>query len=108
MESFTNGRDDGPHVSSETPAITLYRLHACPYCERVVNVLNEHEVAYTSRFVEPLHSHRNVVQRVAGTRSVPVIVDERTGVMMPESGHIVDYVQKTYADNAANPDGGPG
>jgi len=28
--------------------------------------------------------------------------------MMPESGHIVDYVQKTYADNAADPDGGPG
>lgn len=80
------------------PALTLYRLQACPYCERVVRVLDDFEVPYHSRFVEPMHSDRDVVKRVAGVRSVPVIVDERTGVTMAESANIVDYLERTYGD----------
>ena len=77
-------------------SITLYRLQACPYCERVVNVLDDLDLPYESVFVEALHSERDIVKRVSGTRSVPVIVDESTGVTMAESANIVDYLQKTY------------
>ncbi|ERG88442.1 MAG: glutaredoxin related protein [halophilic archaeon J07HX5] len=87
---------------SEQPAgdapITLYRLQACPYCERVVRRLNELGLAFASEFVEPLHSERNVVKRVAGTRTVPVIVDDTTGVTMAESDNILEYLETTYAD----------
>lgn len=76
--------------------ITLYRLQACPYCERVVRLLDELELQYRSRFVEPMHSERNVVKRVSGKRSVPAIVDGKTGVTMSESGNIVEYLQRTY------------
>ncbi|MDR5671696.1 Glutaredoxin [Halalkaliarchaeum sp. AArc-CO] len=79
--------------------ITVYRLQACPYCERVVRLLEELGVSYQSRFVEPMHSDRNVVKRVSGKRSVPVIVDEKTGVTMSESGNIVEYLQRTYGEN---------
>ena len=79
--------------------ITLYRLQACPFCERVVRLLDELELPYRSRFVEPMHSDRNVVKRVSGKRSVPAIVDERTGVTMSESGNIVEYLQRTYGEN---------
>ncbi|WP_440990416.1 glutathione S-transferase N-terminal domain-containing protein [Haloarchaeobius baliensis] len=89
---------------SETPPITLYRLQACPFCERVVRVLDEYDLDYRSRFVEPLHSRRNVVKRVSGKRTVPAIVDENTGVTMSESANIVDYLHATYGDHAA--DGG--
>jgi len=78
--------------------ITLYRLQACPFCERVVRRLQKHGIDYDSRFVEPMHSERDVVKRLTGKRTVPAIVDERTGVTMSESANIVDYVERTYGD----------
>ncbi len=81
---------------SEKPAITLYRLQACPFCERVVRKLDAYDLSYQSRFVEPMHSDRNVVKRVSGARTVPAIVDEDTGVTMSESANIVEYLDATY------------
>ncbi len=78
------------------PQITLYRLQACPYCERVVRTLGEFGLEYRSRYVEPMHSERNVVKRVSGARSVPAIVDHETGVTMSESANIVEYLTGTY------------
>ncbi len=78
------------------PPITLYRLQACPFCERVVRKLDEYDLEYHSRFVEPMHSDRNVVKRVSGSRTVPAIVDETTGVTMSESANIVEYLDTTY------------
>lgn len=83
-------------MSRSEPPITLYRLQACPFCERVVRTLSELGVTYHSRFVEPMHSDRNVVKRVSGARSVPVIVDRKTGVTMSESANIVEYLETTY------------
>jgi len=85
-------------MSDSDPHITLYRLQACPFCERVVRVLDELDLPYHSRFVEPMHADRNVVKRVSGKRSVPAIVDENTGVKMSESANIVEYLTKTYGE----------
>jgi glutathione S-transferase len=82
--------------ATDEPPITLYRLQACPFCERVVRKLDEYDLDYHSRFVEPMHSDRNVVKRVSGARTVPAIVDESTGVTMSESANIVEYLDKTY------------
>jgi glutathione S-transferase len=84
----------------DDPAITLYRLQACPYCERVVRKLHEYGLDYRSRFVEPMHSDRNVVKRISGKRTVPAIVDENTGVTMSESANIVEYLDRTYGEDA--------
>lgn len=86
------------------PQITLYRLQACPFCERAVRKLQEYDLEYTSRFVEPLHSKRDAVKRESGVRTVPVIVDEHTGVTMAESANIVEYLDGTYGDPADRPD----
>jgi glutathione S-transferase len=83
----------------ETP-ITLYRLQACPFCERVVRTLDDLDIEYRSRFVEPMHSDRNVVKRLTGKRTVPAIVDESTGVTMSESAAIVEYLEATYGEGA--------
>ena len=88
-------------MSESDPQITLYRLQACPFCERVVRVLDDLDLAYQSRFVEPMHSDRNVVKRVSGKRSVHAIVDENTGVTMSESGNIVEYLEHTYGGGGA-------
>lgn len=84
----------------DEPWIILYRLQACPYCERVVRKLQEYDLGYRSRFVEAMHADRDVVKRVSGSRTVPAIVDERTGVTMSESGNIVEYLQRTYGPGA--------
>jgi glutathione S-transferase len=84
--------------------VTLYRLQACPFCERVVRVLQEHGVPYRSRFVEARHSRRDVVKRLTGARTVPAIVDERTGVTMSESANIVRYLEKTYGEREVDPE----
>ena len=85
-------------MPSSNPSITLYRLQACPFCERVVRTLDDLGLDYRSRFVEPMHSDRNVVKRLTGKRTVPAIVDENTGVTMSESAAIVEYIQSTYGD----------
>jgi glutathione S-transferase len=85
---------------AEDPPITLYRLQACPFCERVVRRLDELDLSYRSRFVEPMHSDRDVVERLTGKRTVPAIVDENTGVTMSESANIVEYLDGTYGGEA--------
>lgn len=80
----------------DEPPITLYRLQGCPFCERVVRTLTDLDLGYRSRYVEPLHSERTVVQRLTGTRAVPAIVDRTTGATMSESAAIVDYLETTY------------
>lgn len=89
-------------MAESEPTITLYRLQACPFCERVVRVLNDLGIPYRSRFVEARHSRRDAVKRLTGSRTVPAIVDDRTGVTMSESANIVRYLETTYSD------GGPG
>ncbi|WP_254272700.1 glutathione S-transferase N-terminal domain-containing protein [Haloarcula marina] len=88
------------------PAITLYRLQACPFCERVVRALREHGLDYRSRFVEPMHSERDVVKRLSGKRTVPAIVDENTGITMSESANIVEYIERTYGNGERDADDG--
>ena len=85
--------------------ITLYRLQACPFCERVVRTLDDLGLDYRSRFVEPMHSERDVVKRLTGKRTVPAIVDEATGVTMSESANIVAYLERTYGSGAATDEG---
>jgi glutathione S-transferase len=85
-------------MPADRPPITLYRLQACPFCERVVRVLQEHDVPYRSRFVDAMHSDRDAVKRLVGLRTVPAIHDEITGARMAESANIVDYVETTYGD----------
>jgi glutathione S-transferase len=82
------------------PEMTLYRLQSCPFCERVVRKLEAYDLGYRSRFVEPRHSERDAVKRVAGVRTVPVLVDERTGVTMAESGNLVEYLDRTYGEGS--------
>ncbi|MGQ4554501.1 glutathione S-transferase N-terminal domain-containing protein [Halobellus sp. GM3] len=87
-------------ASTTDPSITLYRLQACPFCERVVRKLTEYDLDYRSRFVEAMHSERDVVKRISGKRTVPAIVDENTGVTMSESANIVEYLENTYGPEA--------
>ena len=79
-------------------SLTLYRLEGCPWCEAVVDVLEEMDLEFESVWVEGLHSKRNEVQRASGQRGVPVLVDDEYGLTMAESSRIVEFLRNTYGD----------
>lgn len=80
-------------------SVTLYQLDGCPYCELVVDKLEELNVEFDSVWVEGLHSKRNEVKEVTGQRQVPALVDDEYGVTMSQSGRIVEYLDVTYGDS---------
>ena len=80
---------------------TLYRLEGCPFCEFVVDKLEELDLEYESVWVEGRHSHRNEVRRVSGQRVVPVLVDEQFGVTMAESARIMEFLDTSYGETQA-------
>ena len=55
-----------------------------------------------------MHSDRDVVKRASGARTVPVIVDETTGVTMSESANIVEYLEAAYGDSGVEATGTAG
>ena len=81
--------------------VTLYRLEGCPFCELVVDRLDELDVDFESIWVEGLHSKRDEVKRVSGQRGVPVLVDDERGITMAESAKIVEYLDTSYAEGGA-------
>ena len=81
--------------------VTLYRLEGCPYCEYVVDELDELDVEFDSIWVEGLHSKRDEVKAVTGQRQVPVLVDDEYGVSMSQSARIIEYLRTTYGDAAS-------
>ena len=78
-------------------SLTLYQLEGCPWCEKVVDELDERGLDYESIWVAALHSERNEVKRVSGQRAVPVLVDDEHGVTMNESANILESLGTTYA-----------
>lgn len=84
--------------------VTLYRLEGCPYCEYVVDTLEELEMSFDSVWVEGLHSERDEVKSITGQRQVPVLVDDEYGISMSQSARIIEYLETTYGD-AESPDG---
>jgi glutaredoxin len=76
--------------------LTLYRLEGCPFCELVVDKLDELDRDFESVWVEGLHSRRDEVKKVSGQRVVPVLIDDDHGVTMAESERILSYLETTY------------
>lgn len=81
-------------------ATTLYQLEGCPYCEHVVDTLEDLGVPFDSVWVEGRHSKRDRIKEITGQRQVPVLVDDDYGVVMSESERIIEYLTTTYGDTA--------
>lgn len=77
--------------------ITIYVLDGCPYCKKVLDVMNDMELKYETKEVPGSHDKRETVQEVSGQTSVPVITDPNNDVEgMNESDDIVEYLEENY------------
>lgn len=90
-----------PGALGDDMSLTLYRLEGCPFCEYVVDALDELDLDFDSVWVEAMHSKRNEVKRVSGQRQVPVLIDDERGLTMAESERIMEYLERSYADDEA-------
>lgn len=82
--------------------LELYELEGCPYCAKVKRKLDGLELEYESHMVPRPHSERTEVKEVSGQTGVPVLVDTEHGIEgMPESDDIVEYLERTYGQEAS-------
>jgi glutathione S-transferase len=82
---------------------TLYRLEGCPFCEFVVDELDDLGLEFDSVWVEGLHSKRDEVKRVSGQRQVPVLVDDEFGLTIHQSARIIEYLRTTHGEEEVEP-----
>lgn len=78
-------------------SIVLYALDGCPYCEDVMETLDEAAVDYEVTWVDALFSERADVKRVSNQRGVPVLEDTERNVVMTNPAAIKRYVRRTLA-----------
>ncbi|MEM8767800.1 MAG: glutathione S-transferase N-terminal domain-containing protein [Pseudomonadota bacterium] len=111
------GRQSRPSRAPEQP-LELYSFEASPFARLVRETLCELEIPYVLRSVgrrtatdwvppqvrasmaisaTPSTPNRKALLERAGTISIPYLVDPNTATELAESGDIVDYLRKTYA-----------
>jgi len=55
--------------------LVLFRLEGCPYCKRAEDALRKKGIKYRKIEVMPEKSKREILKKVSGQDSVPVLVE---------------------------------
>lgn len=81
--------------------LILYYKPTCPFCRRVLAVVDRLEIEVDLRDIEADATHAETLIARGGKRQVPYLVDEERGVEMYESDDIVAHLQTHYGQPAA-------
>lgn len=76
--------------------LTLYMKPTCPFCRRVVAVIERLDLEVEMKDIEADATLADELIARGGKRMVPYLVDTKTGVEMYESDDIVLHLQRTY------------
>lgn len=77
--------------------LILFERDDCPYCFKVRQYMNHHNISYVS-VLSPIGApSRKILVKLGGKSQVPFLVDTDKGEMMYESSDIVEYLSKHYA-----------
>ena len=82
--------------------LTLYHLYVSHFSEKVRWALDYKGLPYRSRLLVP-GAHLLTVKRVAGTSTVPVLVDSDTKVVIKDSTDILHYLDRIRPDPSLFP-----
>lgn len=77
--------------------LTLYHLRISHFCEKARWALDYKGLEYTSRLLTP-GFHIATARRLAGTRSVPILVDSDSDQVIPDSTEILHYLDHIRPD----------
>lgn len=75
-------------------ALKLLQFDSCPFCRRVRDVIDELGIEVEIVHIDPWD--RSAVVEVSGQSGVPVLVDESSDLVMPESADIIAYLREHY------------
>ncbi|NBD73796.1 hypothetical protein GVX82_02015 [Patescibacteria group bacterium] len=78
--------------------LTLYMKTGCPFCEKVRTFTDEHDIAFTEKNIADADVAEELIER-GGTRQVPYLVDDTSGVEMYESDDIISYLAQHYVSS---------
>ncbi len=105
-EAFVADRFVECYAASEAPAedrLALYYLPTCPYCIRVMRVIDQLGLDIELRNILASKRHRDDLLAARGRTTVPVLrISEPAGTerWMPESLDIIDYLKRNYGQQA--------
>lgn len=89
-----------PHSQSEPPInlnpqeLVLYKYDACPFCRRVMAVIEEHALPVVYRDTRENPHYRQQLIELTGKTQVPCLLID--GQPMLESKEIVQYLQTVF------------
>lgn len=72
--------------------LNLFTMDTCPYCQKVIKFLEEHNIEYNSIDVKDKNNMENLI-RLGEKKQVPFLVDTDHGVEMYESEDIIEYLK---------------
>jgi glutaredoxin len=81
--------------------LALYYKPSCPFCRRVLAVIDRLELEVDLRDISTSSEYDHDLIARGGKRQVPYLVDEAQGVEMYESDDIVAHLQKHYSSAPA-------
>ncbi len=69
----------------------LYISETCPYCRKVIDILEENNIKYNKKnVIEP--ANLNMLLKLGGKAQVPFLDDFENNISMYESDDIIEYV----------------
>lgn len=76
--------------------LTLYMKPTCPFCRRVVAVIERLDLEVEMKDIEAEPALAQELEARGGKRMVPYLVDTKADVEMYESDDIVMHLQRNY------------
>lgn len=71
--------------------LILYKMEGCPYCEKVLNALQEKNMTFKSLDIsDPVNLDELLI--LGGEQQVPFLVDTEHNAKMYESDDIIEYL----------------
>lgn len=84
----------------KTPILDYYYFDACPYCQRVSNVINKHKIKVNYKNIYDDPANLKKLATVTGKKMVPCLfIDEKP---MHESLDIIAWLEKNLAQLEKN------
>jgi len=81
-----------------TTMLTLYYKPSCPYCQRVIDEVEEMGLKLDLKDVTSAEAILDELIEKGGKRQVPYLVDSGKDTAMYESGDIIDYLKEHYVE----------
>ena len=69
----------------------LFELERCPYCQKVMNYMDTHNIPYEKHDISDKREEDTLIM-LGGKRQVPFLFDKKSGLKMYESGDIIEYL----------------